>query len=58
MNLLKSAGLIIVGIFFIVYAHKNPNKTFPAHTVGGYIGGITLILIGIMLLCGLIQLII
>lgn len=56
MNIFKAIGLIILGFFFIIYTYKNPNKTFPAHNVGGYIGGITLIIVGILIIFNKISL--
>ncbi|WP_291084123.1 MULTISPECIES: hypothetical protein [unclassified Flavobacterium] len=56
MNLLKSIGLITVGVLAIIYTYKHPNKTFPAHTVGGYMGGVGFIILGMMLMFGAISL--
>lgn len=56
MNLLKSLAFIVAGIFVIIYTYKNLNKTFPAHTFGGYMAGIGFIILGIMLMFGSISL--
>lgn len=56
MNALKAIGLIIVGIFGIYYIYKHPNKTFPTKDFGGYMGAVTLIILGIMMLFGKIAL--
>lgn len=56
MNTLKAIGLIIAGIFFVYYTYKHPNKTFPTKDFGGYLGAVTLIILGIMILLGKIKL--
>jgi hypothetical protein len=50
MNTLKAISLITIGGFSIIYAYRNPNKTFPAHTVGGYMGGIGFIVLAFLIL--------
>jgi hypothetical protein len=56
MNILKAISLIVVGVFFTYYTYKHPNKTFPTKDIGGYIGGITFIVLGILVLFGKIKL--
>jgi hypothetical protein len=48
-------GLILLGMFFTWYTYKHPNLTFKTKDVGGYIGGIGLIILGIMEMFGQID---
>jgi hypothetical protein len=53
-RLLIGIGFIIAGIWAIIYTYKHPNSTFKAHDIGGYMGGITFIVLGVMeIFCGI-----
>ncbi|MEY3499089.1 MAG: hypothetical protein RL308_758 [Bacteroidota bacterium] len=42
-------------MFFTWYTYKHPNLTFKTKDVGGYMGGIGLIILGIMEMFGQID---
>lgn len=43
---------IVSGIYIVISAYKNPDDQLFSRTLGAYIGGITLILVGVLMILG------